>query len=109
MNTGQVPVKKRLEQSTLNFAQLCRTGRAEQKRVGVFSNNVQFIFYGNNWTSFESLFCMKTITSRLFKKYLKSIKSRTRFCFSLGWLRTSANKSLETAILLAQELIKYKK
>ena len=108
MNTWQVPVKKRLEQSTLNFAQLCLTGRAEQKRVGVFSNNLLFIFYGNNLTSFESLFCMKTI-SRLFKKYLKSIKSRTRFCFSLGWLRTSGNKSLETAILLAQELIKYKK
>ena len=45
-----------------------------------------FIFYCNNSTSFESVFCMKTVKSRLFKKYLKRRKSRARFCLSLGWL-----------------------
>ena len=34
------------------------------------------IFYFNNSTSFESLFCMKTVKSRLFKKYLKRKKNR---------------------------------
>ena len=29
---------------------------------------------------------MRTVESRLFKKYLKRKKSRARFCLSLGWL-----------------------
>ena len=32
---------------------------------------------------------MKTVKSRLFKKYLKRRKSRARFCLSLGWLNVS--------------------
>ena len=36
-----------------------------------------FIFYCNNLTSFEGVFCVKTVKSRLFKKYLKiSAKSK---------------------------------
>ena len=34
--------------------------------------------------SFESVFCMKTVKSRLFKKYLKRRKSQAQFFFS--WL-----------------------
>ena len=75
-------------------------------RARVFSNNESFIFYCNNSTSFESVFCMKTVKSRLFKKYLKRRKSRARFCLSLGWLHISEKKLLKTSILLVQELIK---
>ena len=32
---------------------------------------------------------MKTVKSRLFKKYLKRRKSRAQFCLSLGWLNVS--------------------
>ena len=37
---------------------------------------------------------MKTVKSRLFKKYLKRRKSRARFCLSLGWLNIS-EKNIE--------------
>ena len=53
---------------------------AEQERARVFSNNESFIFNCNNLTSFESVFYMKTVKNRLFKKYLKRRKSR--FCLS---------------------------
>ena len=45
-------------------------------------------FYCNNLTRFESVFWMKTLTSRLFKKYSKIKKSRVRFCLPLGWLHS---------------------
>ena len=35
---------------------------------------------------------MKTVKSRLFKKYLKIRKSQARFCLSLGWLNISKKK-----------------
>ena len=38
---------------------------------------------------------MKTVKSRLFKKYLKIRKSRARFCLSLGWLNISEKKIIE--------------
>ena len=47
------------------------------------------VFHWNNSTSFESIFYMKTVKSRLFKKYLKGRKSRAQFCLSLGWLHIS--------------------
>ena len=47
-------------------------------------------FYFNNSASFESIIHMKTVKSRLFKKYLKRRKSRARFCLRLGWPRVSA-------------------
>ena len=69
-----------------------------------------FLFYCNNLKSFESIFRMKTVKSRFFKKYLKRRKSRAQFCFSLGWLHISKKKKLlKTAILLVQELIKQEK
>ena len=37
---------------------------------------------------------MKTVKSRLFKKYLKRRKSRARFCLSLGWLHISEKKKI---------------
>ena len=37
---------------------------------------------------------MKTVKSRLFKKYLKRRKSQARFCLSLGWLNIS-KKNIE--------------
>ena len=37
---------------------------------------------------------MKTVKSRLFKKYLKRRKSRAWFCLSLGWLNIS-EKNIE--------------
>ena len=55
--------------------------------------------------SFESVFCMKTVKSRLLKKYMK-IKSQAQFCLSLRWLDISEKKLLKTSILLVQELIK---
>ena len=53
---------------------------------------------------FESLFCMKTVKSRSFKKYLEMRKSWARFCLSLGWLYISEKELLKTAILVVQEL-----
>ena len=58
----------------------------------VFSNNELFTFYCNNSTSFESVFYMKTVKSRLSKKYLKRRKSRAWFCLPLGWLHISEKK-----------------
>ena len=46
---------------------------------------------------------MKTVKSRLFKKYYDRRKSQARFCLSLGWLHISEKKSLKTPILLLQE------
>ena len=40
---------------------------------------------------------MKTVKSRLFKKYLERRKSQAQFCLSLGWLHTSEKKLLKTA------------
>ena len=48
------------------------------------------IVYCNDSRSFESAFCMKTVKSRLFKKYM--IKSLSTLCFSLSWLHGSANE-----------------
>ena len=45
--------------------------------------------------SFESIFCMKTVKSRLFKKYLKRRKLRAQFCLSGGWLHISEKKVTE--------------
>ena len=39
---------------------------------------------------------MKTIKSRLFKKYLKRKKLRAQFCLSLGWLNISEKLHLKT-------------
>ena len=80
-NTWRALVQKRLKRLTLNFETL--------KTCPVFPNNELFIFYWNNWTSFESVFCIKTVESRLFKKYLESRKLRARFSLSLGWLHVS--------------------
>ena len=52
-----------------------------------------FIFYCND-SSFERLFCMKTVKSRLFKKYLKRKKLQVQFCLYLGWLDIS-EKNIE--------------
>ena len=38
---------------------------------------------------------MKTVKSRLFKKYLERRKSRARFCLSFGWLHISQIKNIE--------------
>ena len=56
--------------------------------------------------SFESVFCMKIVKSRLLKKYLKIKNSPARFCFSLGWLNISEKKLLNTAILSVLEHLK---
>ena len=79
------------------------------KQCPRFPNNVLFIFYCNNSTSFKSVFCMKTVKSRLFQKYLKRRKSRARPCLSLGWLNISEKKLQNTTILSVQELIKQEK
>ena len=47
---------------------------------------------------------MKTVKSRLFKKYLERRKLRARFCLPHGWLHISEKKLLKTPILLVQEL-----
>ena len=38
---------------------------------------------------------MKTVKSRLFKKYFKRKISWARFCLSLGWLNVSEKKIIE--------------
>ena len=38
---------------------------------------------------------MKTVKSRLFKKYFKRRKSRAQFCLSRGWLHISEKKVTE--------------
>ena len=45
--------------------------------------------------SFESVFFMKTVKIRWFKKYLKKRKSWTRICLSLGWLHIIEKKNIE--------------
>ena len=50
-------------------------------------------FYCNNLTSFESIFCIKTVKSRSSKKYLKRRKSQARFCLHLGWLHIHQNSN----------------
>ena len=87
----------------------CKLDQIEQNRARVFSNNELFIFHCNNSTNFESVFCIKTVKSRLFKKYLKRRKSQARFCLSLSWLNISEKKLLTTTILPVQELIKQEK
>ena len=73
----------------------CKLDQIEQNRTRVFSNNELFIFHCNNSTSFESVFCIKTVKSRLFKKYLKRRKSQARFCLSLSWLNISEKKIID--------------
>ena len=70
----------------------------------VFPNNELFVFYCNNLTGVQSVFSMKTVKTRLFRKYLERRKSQARFCSSLGWLHISLKKLLKTTILLLQEL-----
>ena len=83
VSTWRALVWKRLKRSALNFV------HTFLNRSRVFSNNESFIFYCNNSTSLESVICMKTVKSRLFKKYLKRRKSWARFCLPLGWLHIS--------------------
>ena len=45
---------------------------------------------------------MKTVKSRLFKKYLKRRKSWARFCLPLGWLNISEKQLLKTTIVSAE-------
>ena len=52
----------------------------------------------------KAYFCMKTVKSWSFKKYLKGKKMRARLCLSLGWLHISEKKLLKTAILLGRRL-----
>ena len=105
VSTRRAPVPKRLKRSTLNFAHTFLTSCC-RKPSRDFSNNESFIFYCNNSTKFESVICMKTVKSRLFKKYLKRRKSQARFGLPLGWLHIREKKLLKTSILLVQELIK---
>ena len=65
-----------------------------QNRARVFPNSESFIFYCNNSTNFETVICMKTVKSKLLKKYLKRIKSRARFCLPLRWLHISEKKKM---------------
>ena len=74
-----------------------------------FSNNESFIFHDNNLASFESVFCMKTAKSRLFKKHLKRKKLPARFCLFLGFLHISENELFKTAFLLVQRLMEEEK
>ena len=67
VNTWRSSVRKWLKGSTLTFADTFLTDAA-QNHARVSPNNELFIFYCNNSTSFESVFCMKTVKSRLFKK-----------------------------------------
>ena len=50
---------------------------------------INSFFYFNHSTSFESVFCIKTVKSRLFKKHLERRKSQERFCLPISWLHMS--------------------
>ena len=65
-----------------------------QNSACIFPNNELFIFF-IAITSFESVFWMKTVKSRLFKKYLERRKLGSWFCFSLGWLHICEKKKIE--------------
>ena len=53
----------------------------------IFPNNESFIFYCNNSKSFESVFCMKTVGSRIFKKHLKKENRGHSFvCLLVGYI-----------------------
>ena len=80
--------------------------RLLHKTVAVFFLTTSYSCCYNNSKSVESAFCMKTVKSRLFKKYLKRRKLRARFCLPFGCLHISEKKLLKTAVLLVQELIK---
>ena len=72
---------------TINF-KLCTyvSKRLLQKTLPAFFLIMcYFFFYCNNSTSFESVFCMKTVKSRLFKKYLKRKKVARTLLF-VSWL-----------------------
>ena len=92
MNTWQAQVRNGWKRSALYFC-IDISNRLLHKTVSMFSmffsNNELFIFCFNNSSSFEIVFCMKTVESRLFKKYLKRRKLRAWFCISLAWLHIS--------------------
>ena len=94
VNSWRALAQKRFKLSILNFAHTFPK-TTTQNRARVFSNNDSFIFYCINSTSFESVFCMKTVKSRLFKKYLKKWKLRALFCWSFAWLNISEKRIIE--------------
>ena len=63
-------------------------------------------FYCNNSMSFASVFCMKTVKKRLFKKIFEKKKMAGMLLF-ISWLaKYKWKKLLKTTILSVQELIK---
>ena len=70
---------------TINFKLCTRiSNRLLHKTVtAFFSNNELFLFYSINSTSFESVFCMKTVIQKIFKR--KKIASLFLF---VSWLAT---------------------
>ena len=91
VNTWRAPARKRLTQSTLNFTHTFLTD-CFTKPFPRFSYKWVLIFYCNNSTRFESVFCMKTVKCRFFEKHFKRRKLRVRFCLYLGWLHISEKK-----------------
>ena len=102
VNTQRAPVKKTAY--AINFKLYPHiSNRLLNKTALVRPNNESFIFYCNSSTSFESVFCIKTVKCRLFKKHLKRRKSRACFCLSLAWLHISEQKLLKAPIIFVQE------
>ena len=62
-------------------------------KKGKYPDGVQF-FYSNNSRSIESVFCIKTVKSWLFKKIFKWKTLRAWFCQSLGGQHISGKKLL---------------
>ena len=73
VSNWRAPIRKRLKRSTVNFAHV----------PAFFSNNELFLFYSINSTSFGSVFCMKTVIQKIFKR--KKIASLVLF---VSWLAT---------------------
>ena len=48
---------------------------------------------------------MKTVKSRLFKKYLKRKQSWATFCLSLGWLNISEKKLLKVGKYKVEKVV----
>ena len=104
VNTSWAPVPKRLEKLALNFTHTFLR-RCWVKICPVFSTKSHSFFISIIRRVLKEYFAWK----QFIQKYLKRGKSRARLCLPLDWLHISVNKLMKTAILLVQELRKYKK
>ena len=108
---GEHLTSSRAKTKTIDFNLSTRVSNRmlNKNLLAIFLTMCHSFFYCNNSTRFESVLCMHTVKSRLFKKILKRRKLQALFCLALGWLHISANKKLKNIILLLRGFIKQEK